>query len=144
MVPKIRKARWEDLPQVYNLVIQLKGEQLDEAIFSEKYKGNLADKAVEYWILEVGQNVWGFISIHSNKLLHHDTLVYEIQEFVIDGGQRGKGLGSKLINFIINKFKDQSLELTSNFSRIKARHFYEKHGFICTHNKFVKSSSKNL
>ncbi len=58
---------------------------------------------------------------------------------MIDHAQRGKGLGSKLMDSINDTLKEQNIELASNSSRVLARRFFERHGFICTHNKFVRS-----
>ncbi len=142
MEPKIRKAQREDLSQIYNLVNQLSNKSLDRTIFSKKYKSNLKDRAIEYWVLEVNGKIMGFISVHSSNLLHHDTIVNEIQEFVIDASLRGNGLGGQLLRHIIDRFKAENLELSSNISRQEAKRFYQKNGFVCTHNKFVLPPTK--
>ena len=136
----IRKAEKEDVHKVYNLICQLKENKLDKNIFLMKFTKNLKESSIEYWLLEFKLDALltvGFVSIHGNNLLHHDDIVYEIQEFIIDTSHRGKGLGTLLINFISARFGRNPLELASNKSRINTKKFYEKRGFKNTHNKFV-------
>jgi PhnO protein len=82
----------------------------------------------------------GFITFHTQNLLHHCGLVGEIQEFYIIPGFRNKGVGRQLINKIMN-FADQnklkSIEVTTNRKRVENITIYENLGFGLTHNKFT-------
>ena len=134
----IRKCKNTDSYEVYKLVNQLKEKPLGRDVFFEKLRKNIYDKSIEYWCLEINNELIGFVSIHNNLLLHHDLPVNEIQEFVIDKDFRGKGYGSILMQFVINRFFGQELELASNKSRVESKLFFEKCGFVATHNKFTR------
>lgn len=134
----IRKCKNTDSYEVYKLVNQLKEKPLGRDVFFEKLRKNIYDKSIEYWCLEINNELIGFVSIHNNLLLHHDLPVNEIQEFVIDKDFRGKGYGSILMQFVINRFFGQELELASNKSRVESKLFFEKCGFAATHNKFTR------
>lgn len=133
----IRKCKNSDRYAIYRLVNQLKDKPLDRSIFFKKFNSNLFDKNIEYWLIEYQENVAGFISIHKNQLLHHDEAINEIQEFIIDEPFRNRGLGSKLLGFILKRYENKNVELASNKSRLQSISFYEKHGFKATHNKFT-------
>ena len=134
----IRKCKNEDRYEVYRLVNQLKEKPLNRGAFFKKFGNNLFDKNIEYWLIDNHESIIGFISIHTNQLLHHDEAVYEIQELIIDESFRSFGLGSNLLNFVLDRFQNKNIELSSNKTRLKSASFYEKHGFKATHNKFVR------
>ncbi len=133
----IRECQNSDVGEVYRLVNQLKERQLDKNAFFKKFNQNFLDKNIEYWCLSANVRMIGFVSVHKNLPLHHNVPIYEIQEFVIDKDYRGKGYGSKLMQFVIGRFDTKKLELASNKQRVKSRQFFEKYGFMATHNKFV-------
>ncbi len=134
----IRKCKPQDRYNIYRLVNQLKEKLLDRTIFFKKFNDNLYDRNVQYWLLESENLVIGFVSVHRSMLLHHDNPVFEIHEFVIERDFRAKGYGSILMDFIITKFNNQELELASNKTRVKSKKFFEKSGFIASHNKFTR------
>ncbi|WP_417882516.1 GNAT family N-acetyltransferase [Xanthomarina gelatinilytica] len=138
MEHNIRKCKNSDRYAIYRLVNQLKDKPLDRSIFFKKFSTNLFDKNIEYWLIEYQETVAGFISIHKNQLLHHDEVINEVQEFIIDEPFRNRGLGSKLIGFILKRHENKNIELASNKSRLQSISFYEKHGFKATHNKFTR------
>jgi PhnO protein len=82
----------------------------------------------------------GFISFHTQNLLHHCGRVGEIQEFFIDKNHREKGIGRQLIEKIMqfsgaNNLK--SIEVTTNRRRVENVLIYENLGFVLSHNKFT-------
>lgn len=133
----IRKCKNSDKYAIYRLVNQLKEQPLDRSVFFKKFSNNLFKKNIEYWLIENQDTIAGFISIHKNELLHHDDIINEIQEFIIDKPFRNNGLGSKLLRFVLNRFQNKNVELASNRSRLQSASFYEKHSFKATHNKFT-------
>jgi PhnO protein len=82
----------------------------------------------------------GFITFHTQYLLHHIGLVGEIQEFYVTQNFRNKGIGRKLIDEIM-EIADQnnlkSIEVTTNKKRIENIAIYENLGFNLSHNKFT-------
>ncbi|MCC6817272.1 MAG: GNAT family N-acetyltransferase [Bacteroidia bacterium] len=140
----IRKASEHDVMSVYSLICQLENTQFDEELFKQFYLMNMRDHKNIYLVASVNGKVCGFISCHSQLLLHHLNIVYEIQEMYVCEEQRGKGLGVGLIKHLEKELKlrkCQFLEVSSNVVRGNAHDFYLKRGFDQTHLKFTRSFS---
>jgi PhnO protein len=137
---EIRKVEKEDLDFVYNAICELENEILDFAVFKEIFDENISNPNIIYFLAEKDKEGLGFISFHTQKLLHHCGLVGEIQEFFINEDYRNKGIGRQLIQKIMqfaqqNKLK--SVEVTTNRKRVENVLIYENLGFSLTHNKFT-------
>jgi PhnO protein len=137
---EIRKVEKQDLDFVYKAICDLENEELDFKVFKEIFNENISNPKNLYLIAENENESLGFISFHTQKLLHHCGLVGEIQEFFIDQNHRGKGIGRQLIEKIM-QFSDQnnlkSIEVTTNRRRVENVLIYENLGFILSHNKFT-------
>ena len=136
----IRKAMSGDLPDVYRLICELENELLNYKNFTTIFNQHLDDPDCVYWVAEDGSKIIGFISLHIQQLLHHCGRVGEVQEFYIDNGYRGKGVGTALMNEA-KKYAEakevKSFEVTSNKKRVENVKVYERLGFSLTHNKFT-------
>ncbi|RZJ51030.1 MAG: GNAT family N-acetyltransferase, partial [Chryseobacterium sp.] len=104
---KIRKIKNQDLDFVYKSICELENEILDFETFKDIFIENISNQNNVYLIAENENESLGFISFHTQKLLHHCGIVGEIQEFFIDKTHRGKGVGRKLIDEII-KYSEQN------------------------------------
>lgn len=137
---KIRKVIKQDLDFVYQIICELENEVLDFELFREILHENISSPKNLYLIAENEKKGVGFISFHTQNLLHHCGLVGEIQEFFIHKNYRGKGIGRQLIEKIID-YADQnnlkSIEVTTNKRRLENVMIYENLGFGLTHNKFT-------
>lgn len=137
---KIRKIQKKDLDFIYKAICELENEVLDFEVFESIFNENISNPKNLYLIAENEKEGLGFISFHTQNLLHHCGLVGEIQEFFIHQNHRGKGVGRLLINEIKN-FAAQndlkSIEVTTNKKRIENVAIYENLGFGLTHNKFT-------
>jgi PhnO protein len=105
-------------------------------IFNE----NISNPKNLYLIAENKNEGLGFISFHTQNLLHHCGLVGEIQEFFIHQKYRGQGVGRILINEILNYAEEhnlKSIEVTTNKKRVENVAIYENLGFTLSHNKFT-------
>jgi len=63
--------------------------------------------------------------------LHPEPLGY-IEDVFVNENYRGQGIGTKILNEIINKAKEENcykIVCTSRFSKPEAHQFYEKLGF---------------
>lgn len=136
----IRKVEKQDLGFVYKAICELENEVLDFEVFERIFNENISNPKNLYLIVENESEGLGFISFHTQNLLHHCGLVGEIQEFFIHQKYRGKGVGRLLINEIKN-FAEQhnlkSLEVTTNKRRVENVAIYENLGFNLSHNKFT-------
>ncbi|MFH7015857.1 GNAT family N-acetyltransferase [Flavobacterium sp. FlaQc-47] len=137
---KIRKVIKQDLDFVYKAINELENEVLDFEVFREIFHENISNPKNFYLIAEIEKEGVGFISFHTQNLLHHCGLVGEIQEFFIHKNYRGKGIGRQLIEKIID-YADRnnlkSIEVTTNKRRVENVMIYENLGFGLTHNKFT-------
>ena len=137
---EIRKIEKQDLDFVYKAICELENEELDFKVFKDIFNENISNSKNLYLIAENKNEGLGFISFHTQNLLHHCGLVGEIQEFFIDKNHRGKGIGRQLIEKII-QFSDQnnlkSIEATTNRRRVENVLIYENLGFTLSHNKFT-------
>lgn len=136
----IRKVEKQDLDFVYKAICELENEVLDFEVFERIFNENISNSKNLYLIAENESEGLGFISFHTQNLLHHCGLVGEIQEFFIHQKHRGKGVGRLLINEIKN-FAEQhnlkSIEVTTNKRRVENVAIYENLGFNLSHNKFT-------
>lgn len=137
---KIRKVKAKDLDFIYNSICELENEELNSEVFTTIFNENIANPNNLYLIAENENEGVGFISFHTQNLLHHCGRVGEIQEFFINENHRGKGIGRQLIEKIMqyaveNKLK--SIEVTTNRRRVENVLIYENLGFKLSHNKFT-------
>ncbi|MBF4486191.1 MULTISPECIES: GNAT family N-acetyltransferase [unclassified Flavobacterium] len=137
---EIRKVEKQDLKFVYKAICELENEVLDFKVFEAIFNENISNPKNVYLIAENEIEGLGFISFHTQNLLHHCGLVGEIQEFFIHEKYRGQGIGRLLINEIedfadLNNLK--SIEVTTNKKRVENVAKYESLGFTLSHNKFT-------
>jgi len=97
----IRKVENHDLNFVYKSICELESEELDFKIFEEIFKENTSNPNNLYLLAENENEALGFVTFHTQNLLHHCGLVGEIQEFFIDKNHRGQGIGRQLIEKIM-------------------------------------------
>ncbi|KAF2335629.1 GNAT family N-acetyltransferase [Flavobacterium daemonense] len=137
---KIRKIQNQDLDFIYKAICELENEILDFEVFKTIFNENISNPKNRYLIAENENEGVGFISFHTQNLLHHCGLVGEIQEFFIHQNHRGQGVGRLLVNEILD-FADQnnlkSIEVTTNKKRVENVAIYENLGFTLSHNKFT-------
>ncbi|HEU0125759.1 GNAT family N-acetyltransferase [Flavobacterium sp.] len=141
----IRKIQSQDLDFVYKSICELENEIFDFEVFSEIFNSNISNPNNIYLIAEDENESLGFISFHTQNLLHHCGLVGEIQEFFIDKNHRGIGVGRKLVDEILKyaeKNNLKSIEVTTNKKRIENVAIYENLGFTLSHNKFTIKNNK--
>jgi PhnO protein len=137
---QIRKIQTQDLDFVYKSICELENEELDLEVFKKIFNENVANPNNLYLIAENENEGLGFISFHTQNLLHHCGRVGEIQEFFINENHRGKGVGRQLIEKIMQyaeEHKLKSIEVTTNKRRVENVMIYENLGFTLSHNKFT-------
>jgi len=137
---EIRKIEPQDVDFIYKSICELQNDELNFEVFEQIFHENISNPNHLYLIAENENESLGFISFHTQNLLHHCGIVGEIQEFFIDQNYRSKGIGRQLIEKIM-KFADQnnlkSIEVTTNRRRVENVLIYENLGFTLSHNKFT-------
>ena len=76
---KIKKVENRDLDFVYKAICELENQELDFQVFKEIFNENISNPKNLYLIAENETEGVGFISFHTQNLLHHCGLVGEIQ-----------------------------------------------------------------
>lgn len=137
----IRKAVVSDAAAVKGLLEELENRSFDQAVFDQIFMEYLTSSRtlVQVALLQETEIV-GFISCKGQSLLHHEGLVFEIQEMIVTAAHQGKGLGRKMVDEICEEVKSlgaKSLEVTSNKRRKEAHIFYQSVGFKNSHEKFT-------
>jgi PhnO protein len=137
----LRPAMESDAAAVKALLEELEGRAFDQDIFTRIYAEYLvAPLTLMYVALGSETEIVGFISCKGQSLLHHEGLVFEIQELVVTAAHQGKGVGRKLIEILRPELVLHgaiSLEVTSNKRRKEAHAFYQSVGFLNSHEKFT-------
>jgi PhnO protein len=137
----IRQAIESDAAAVKGLLEELENRAFDQAVFDQIFMEYLTSSRtlVQVALLQETEIV-GFISCKGQSLLHHEGLVFEIQEMIVTAAHQGKGLGRKMVDEICEEVKSlgaKSLEVTSNKRRKEAHIFYQSVGFKNSHEKFT-------
>jgi (aminoalkyl)phosphonate N-acetyltransferase len=138
----IRPAEEKDILRIYHFICLLEEINFDYAAFEIIFRKNITNKDNYYLVAEsANDGLIGFISCHTQYLLHHCGKVAEIQELYIDDKYRQMGIGRDLLNKTEKEFIQKdciSFEVTAQNKREATHRFYESAGFACTHKKFVK------
>ncbi|RYJ42524.1 GNAT family N-acetyltransferase [Flavobacterium beibuense] len=137
-----RFATQEDVRVVYGFINELENTVFDYDTFEKYYFENLENKNNIYLVAtDTVKNVIGFCSSHGQILLHHQCMVFEIQELFIATDYRDRKVGRFLLQALEDILKQQGhelLEVTSNKRRTEAHRFYINNGFAESHFKFTK------
>ena len=138
----IRKAQASDVMDVYAMINILEASTFDPSRFSTIFLNNIEQSLYHYFVAAYDGEVVGFMSCHGAYLLHHNGLVFEIQELVILPAYRSLGIGRSMLEFLElfleQRYEYDMLELCSNFTRKEAHLFYLSNGYEQTHFKFTK------
>ncbi len=138
---RIRKAEQSDAAAVKGLLEELENRLFDQAIFTRIYTEYLHTPLTLMYVAIQNENeIIGFISCKGQSLLHHEGLVFEIQELIVTAAHQGKGVGRELVAALkpeLTLLGAKSLEVTSNKKRKEAHAFYQSVGFLNSHEKFT-------
>lgn len=140
MLYQTRTAEQNDINEVYHLVCQLEETIFDKTIFESIFMQHIANSDFIYLVATSAENnIIGFISCHTQYLLHHCGKVAEIQELFVKEQYRSLGIGRHLVNDLQMRLQQcVVLEVATQNKRTATHVFYEQLGFSLTHKKFVK------
>lgn len=136
----IREAIPPDFPVIYNFINELEGEVFDREKQRSLFEVNIQQRDYCYRVALLNQEVAGYISCHTQILLHHGGRIGEIQELFVAADKRGYGIGKLLVNEVklwAQQKEVLQLEVTANNTRHQTHEFYIREGFVHTHKKFV-------
>jgi PhnO protein len=141
----IRVAEEKDIPAVYNIVCLLEETGFNYNDFEIICRRNITNRDYYYLVAQSAAGaIIGFISCHTQSLLHHCGKVAEIQELFVDDKYRKLGIGKALLKALEEKLLANNcllFEVTAQNKREQTHRFYKDHGFIQSHQKFTKQLS---
>jgi PhnO protein len=136
----ITQAQPNDAGVIFKFICELENQTFDFVSFLDVYNKNINNPQNIYYIAFSDNSPAGFISFHTQYLLHHCGKVGEIQEFFVDPLYRNRGIGKLLFQEIIKFSRTNGImfiEVTSNKVRTENIMVYSQLGFELTHNKFT-------
>jgi PhnO protein len=144
----VRQAEIQDAKKVFQFLCELEKKTFDYQEFYLNYRNTIfANNNIYLVAADQNNYVVGYISCHGQILLHHNGMVFEVQEFFVETPYRKHGIGTMLIKALetrLAKREFQCLEVTANVHRKDTHDFYLEHGFEQTHYKFTRMQhSKN-
>ena len=126
---------------VYNAVAKLLPQlsPFSKLLTKKYFKKILKSKNTHLFVAKVNKEIVGTLILLNYNILAGPK--YWIEDVVIDESQRGKGYGKELTQFAINFAKSvgaESINLTSNPTRIAANELYQKLGFTKIETNFYR------
>ena len=122
-----------DVREVFGLLVQLwPHEPLDEHTITEALTSFVDDPSVIMLVARDDESVVGFARGVIWYDLQSQGRVVSLTELVVDEALRRQGIGTRLLDGIIEAAKDRScveVRLTSTFKREDAHAFYASKGF---------------
>ena len=95
------------------------------------------DSNQELTVAEIdGEIVGTFQLTFIQYLTHQGGLRAQIEAVRVSSAHRGKGIGTQLFSYAINRAKEKGcyvVQLTTDKQRLRAIQFYEALGFVATH-----------
>lgn len=130
---QIRKCVSADFEQIAALLVQLwpqKAQNLTK--LRGAFDRALASTMQRYVCAVEDGEIVGFASLSMRYSLWQEALLANIDELVVDEDQRGQGVGSQLVDYVLDIARKTGcirVELDSAFHRTEAHEFYERRGF---------------
>lgn len=130
----IRHARRSDLPHLCELLRQLWPDQprdpkaLQKILKIMMRPGHQDD----VFVATMCGAIVGMMTLSWKPSLFSTGWLVQIEQIVVTEALRGHGVGTTLLQFGVHharKLKAQRVTLNAGFHRLKAHHFYERHGF---------------
>jgi GNAT superfamily N-acetyltransferase len=143
----IRRAAEADLPRLVELLSQLAldddrdspADPLPES-YSAAFRQVQADPRQRLLVADVGGRVMATATLGIVPNLSYRGRPWAFVEgLVVDSSARGKGYGEAVVRYAIEEARRAGcykVSLTSNKRRSEAHRFYEKLGFVATHEGF--------
>lgn len=141
---KIRKATNNDIVEIVKMLADdALGSQREEFknplpnCYYNAFENIISDSNQELMVLENEEEIIGTFQLSFIQYLtYKGGIRAQIEAVRIRKDQQGKGLGTKMFEWAINRAKERGahvLQLTSDKKRPKAIDFYKSLGFTATH-----------
>lgn len=139
---QVRPATEADLSEILRMLLDDRATPSDEAdpgdpCYARALREMQASQVSCTYVAEVDGRVVGtFMLSFLRHLMRRGTLVAQIEAVRIDGPQRGRGLGGKMMRWALDEARRRGcsrVQLTSNLARKDAHRFYQRLGFRGSH-----------
>lgn len=129
---KIRKMKISDILQIERLI-----QRVLSHVDARKAKKDMIDQSKklcvdgENFVAEIDNKVIGIIGYW--RLGHHPKKVVQLDWFAVHENYQNKGIGSKLLLYMISKLKKRNFQMLcceKSSKDISSKFFYNKHKFI--------------
>jgi GNAT superfamily N-acetyltransferase len=138
----VRRAVEADLPGILRLLLQDRAGPSDELppdapCYAEALREMQASQTSGTYVAELDGRLAGtFMLTFIRHLLRRGSLVAQIEAVRIDAPLRGRGHGAEMMRWIVDESRRRGcsrIQLTSNKSRTAAHRFYQRLGFVASH-----------
>lgn len=138
----IRPARLEDLPEVIRLLsadaIRERAEDLSSlAPYRAAFENIERDPNNGIYVATREDRVVGTFQLtFIRHLMYQGGLVAQIESVRVDAALRSRGIGAQMMNWAIDEARRRGcarVQLTTNKQRSDAHRFYERLGFVRSH-----------
>ena len=130
---EIRRRDKNDFDDMLVLFRQLwPGKPIDSDALRSVYDAAISSDSRTYAAAVSGQELLGLVSLSMKYSLWQEGLVGYIDELVVHEKARRQGIGTELLNYVIESARDHGcmrIELDSGFHRKDAHRLYEQLGF---------------
>jgi ribosomal protein S18 acetylase RimI-like enzyme len=132
MTVLIRRATVEDGKDIVKLFQQLSEESGERSPISEaSVSVYLGSTNSHIFLAENNGHVSGLISYSTRPDLWHASTCCYIEEIIVDSAERGGGIGTQLIKYVLNKSEKEGhaeISLTVSSENKQAQRLYERLG----------------
>lgn len=149
----IRKATLSDRDAIFNLLVELRRSGAAEMgiPFHDEETSDHAKQLfvqlitrpdIHIIIVEDDSNVVATCAAYEFTKLRDGYNRMVIEELVVTNEYRGRGIGTKLLNYMEVLAKDRNIKYitVATGTKLKANQFYLKHGYDYTQNTFRKAT----
>ena len=141
---KFRRATRKDLPEIVRMLaddfLGAQRERFENPLpesYVKAFEEIAADRNNELIVAEIDGEIVGTLQItFTPSISFQGGKRATVESVRVDAKHRGKGLGKELIQWAIERAKNEGchiLQLTTNSERTDAHRFYENLGFKGTH-----------
>jgi GNAT superfamily N-acetyltransferase len=145
--PELRPMREEDLDAVVWLYAQAEGgNALDQEPgasrddYRDAFRAIAGDPDNGVWVAEVDGVVRGTLQLTTTRYVaNRGAPVLWVEHVHVDARTRSRGIGEAMMRFAIAEGRRRGclrVQLTSGKVRTRAHRFYERLGFVATHEGF--------
>lgn len=130
-IAKLKDASRDILHDINSLLVQLRNDSSQNRGTLEELRDVTSNRNVITMVARDGERIVGMGFLY--PIIHVGRRTGHIEDVVVDSAYRGKGLGEKIMQALIDTARKRNLTalyLTSRPARVAANKLYQKLGFV--------------